>query len=327
MDYGKVLTRSWEIIWKHKILWLFGILAGCGSQQGFNFRGSGNTGYQFGNGDVPPNISPDVQRFFYRMERFFEQNGEIIILLIIGLFVLVMLLVFLFSLIRTFGSVGLIQGALRAEKEAETLTFSQVYEDITPFFWRVFLLNFLVGLVFLTVGLVFAIIAFLGIGVTFGFGMFCLVPLICLLVPVFWYISFVLVQANIALVAEDLTIFKALERGWDLCRTNLGSVIVMGIILTVGTLVISFIIAIPQLMALAPLMAGIFSGILMEEPGVFLGGLGITVICLVLLSPLFILLRGVLLSYVQSAWTLTYLEITGGPQEEGEPALPAETPA
>jgi hypothetical protein len=26
-DFGKVLSRSWQIIWKHKVLWIFGILA------------------------------------------------------------------------------------------------------------------------------------------------------------------------------------------------------------------------------------------------------------------------------------------------------------
>ena len=29
MDIGSVLSRAWQIIWKHKVLWIFGILAGC----------------------------------------------------------------------------------------------------------------------------------------------------------------------------------------------------------------------------------------------------------------------------------------------------------
>ena len=31
MDFGEILSRAWQIIWKHKILWVFGILAGCSS--------------------------------------------------------------------------------------------------------------------------------------------------------------------------------------------------------------------------------------------------------------------------------------------------------
>ena len=34
MDYGEVLSRAWRIIWKHKVLWIFGIMAGCTSGSG-----------------------------------------------------------------------------------------------------------------------------------------------------------------------------------------------------------------------------------------------------------------------------------------------------
>ena len=29
-NFGEVLTRAWQIIWKHRVLWIFGILASCG---------------------------------------------------------------------------------------------------------------------------------------------------------------------------------------------------------------------------------------------------------------------------------------------------------
>lgn len=44
MDYGYVLRRAWEIIWKFKVLWIFGILASCGQASG---SGGGNSGYRF----------------------------------------------------------------------------------------------------------------------------------------------------------------------------------------------------------------------------------------------------------------------------------------
>ncbi len=28
-NFGEVLSRAWQIIWKHKVLWIFGILASC----------------------------------------------------------------------------------------------------------------------------------------------------------------------------------------------------------------------------------------------------------------------------------------------------------
>lgn len=41
MDYGEVLSKAWKIIWKHKILWLFGILASCGALNTMSSGGGG----------------------------------------------------------------------------------------------------------------------------------------------------------------------------------------------------------------------------------------------------------------------------------------------
>ena len=30
MEFGEILTKAWKIIWKFKILWVFGILSSCG---------------------------------------------------------------------------------------------------------------------------------------------------------------------------------------------------------------------------------------------------------------------------------------------------------
>ncbi len=38
MDYGEVLSKAWKIAWKFKVLWIFGILAGCGASQGGKFQ-------------------------------------------------------------------------------------------------------------------------------------------------------------------------------------------------------------------------------------------------------------------------------------------------
>jgi len=70
MDIGEVLSRAWKIIWKYKVLWIFGILASCG-QGGGGGGGGGNSGYRYSQGD--PNVSPEIERFFFGIERFFQQ--------------------------------------------------------------------------------------------------------------------------------------------------------------------------------------------------------------------------------------------------------------
>ena len=49
MNYGEVLSSAWKTIWKHKVLWIFGILAGLGA-------GSGG-GSASGRGNVNPNVN------------------------------------------------------------------------------------------------------------------------------------------------------------------------------------------------------------------------------------------------------------------------------
>ncbi|MGD2028249.1 MAG: hypothetical protein PVI99_10570, partial [Anaerolineales bacterium] len=77
MDYGKILTRALQIIWKYKILWLFGFLANCGGNAG------GSSGASSGGGNVPTfnyqfdadpnNLPPGMYQFFENLGRFFER--------------------------------------------------------------------------------------------------------------------------------------------------------------------------------------------------------------------------------------------------------------
>ncbi|MGD8904906.1 MAG: hypothetical protein PVI67_15190, partial [Anaerolineae bacterium] len=47
MDYGKILTRAWEITWRWKILWILGFLAALGSGGGGG-SSSGSSSYSGG---------------------------------------------------------------------------------------------------------------------------------------------------------------------------------------------------------------------------------------------------------------------------------------
>ena len=52
-DFGGTLRRAWQITWKHKILWLFGLLSAlAGGRANLNFRGP----------SFPSNFQPDEPR-------------------------------------------------------------------------------------------------------------------------------------------------------------------------------------------------------------------------------------------------------------------------
>ena len=314
MDIGYVLTRAWQIIWKHKVLWIFGILAGCANSGNGGGSGSGGrTGDGGGSGQVPPLFQPIVE--------FFENLTDVQIAIIVGVgFLIALVLIVLAVFLGTIGRVGLIRGTQQAEGGAASLVFGELFSGSMPYFWRVFGLGLLVGLLALLVGGSIAIMAILGTVATLGLGLICLIPLICILVPVFWFISVIVEQASIAIVLEDLGVMDGLRRGWEVVRANLGTMIVMALILTLGVGGIGgFIIALPIVLIALPAIIGTAVGQMPTDQTLPAGWI-LAGVCFIAYLPVLILLNGILRSYIETAWTLTFMKLTGKPSAALQPA-------
>ncbi len=323
MDFGDILSRAGQIIWKHKVLWLFGILASCG--QGGGGGSSGGTNFNVGGTAPNPQTPPGMRRFVFGMQRFFENiEAWQLAAIIIGVFILFIVLVLLTLALQTIGRVGLIQGAALADKGEAHLTIGELFESGKPYFWRVLGLNLLLGLAtFAAVMLMIVPMVLIGV-VTAGIGFLCLLPLICLLVPLFWAIGIIIEQANIALVLEDQNILEAIQRGWDVFRQNLGNYIVMGLILGIGSAVVGVILVLPLLIVVIPIFTGIILGSQANNDFFFGGGLAVAALCFLAYLPVLIVLRGILRAYIQAAWTLTFQQLTQPPFEGIDAAPPPE---
>jgi hypothetical protein len=158
--------------------------------------------------------------------------------------------------------------------------------------------------------------------VTFGLGLICLIPLICLLIPIGIIIGVVIDQSTIAIVAENLGIFEGLQRGWDVVRNNLGPIALIWLILGLGIRFIGgLILSLPILLFLIPLLIAAISG---SEQAFGIGAI-ISAICVIGYLPFLIVLSGMLNSYVQSGWTLTFLRLTRpqaiAPEQLPEPSI------
>jgi hypothetical protein len=313
MDIGSVLSRSWQIIWKHKILWIFGILAGCtngGGGGGSGWRGGGGGS---GGGQVPPQFLPFVRPF----ENL--TDGQIALLVGIG-FLVALVLIVVAVFLGTIGRVGLIRGTQQAEGGAASLVFGELFSGSMPYFWRVFGLGLLVGLLALIVGGGIAVLAILGAVATLGIGLICLIPLICVLVPVFWFIGVVVEQASIAIVLENLGVMDGLRRGWEVVRLNLGTMIVMALILVLGVGGIGgLIIGLPVVFIVLPAVLG---GVVGTNQSIG-GGLFLAAVCFIAYLPVLLVLNGILRSYIETAWTLTFMRLTGKPVAALQPASEA----
>lgn len=312
MDFGYVLKRAWQIVWRFKILWLFGILASCG--QAANSAGS-NSSYQFSGADTNTTM---------QIERYFNQLGTAEIAVLAGIGLLALLVVIILAILfSTVGRIGLIRGTMKAEEGAQRLTFGELWRDGMAYFWRVFGMNLLIGVIIFLVVMITIVISAILTGVTLGIFLVCLIPLMCLLIPVGWAVYVVIEQANVALVVENLGITQAISRGWQVVWKNLGSMIVMSLvlILVVG-LIGGLLIGLPFLVVAAPVFIGYATG---TTEAIWNGWI-ISGLCFLGYLPFLLLLSGILKAYTASAWTLTFTNLTHKPAQSliEAPDLPQE---
>ena len=295
LDFGNVLTRAWQIVWKHKVLWIFGIFAGCSRGGGGGTGGGGGgSGQQNYGSDTPFN----GDRLWSQASQWLEQNWWVIVIAAI----LVLLIILLALYLGTIGRIALIQGTYQAEAGAERLSFGELFSSSRPYFWRVLGLSVLIGIALVAILLPIGLFG----AVTAGVGFLCALPIICLMIPVAWGVSIVLEQANVAIVTENLGIADGVRRGWSVVRASLGSVIVMALILWILSLVAGVVTAIPIFAAFLPALFGLMAGSedFTSTPFIVAG------LCVVAYLPVLIVLSGIITAYVQSAWALIYMRLT-----------------
>ncbi len=313
-NFGEVLTRAWQIVWKRRALWIFGMLASC-SRGGANVNWSLNGG-SGGNGGFnggTPNLPPQVEQFL----QFVVRNAVSMIAITIAI-VCIIWIVALF--LGTIGRIGLIRGTWQAES-SEDVPFGQLFSESLPYFWRVFGLSVLVGLPFLFVigGLVAGMVALIfGASLSQGnnasvFGFLAFLPFIllciCLLIPIGFVVNLIVRQVERAIVLENEGVLPALSRGWEIFRSNLGPLLLMEIILAVIGFVVGLVVALPLLILLVPTMFAFMAGNIFGN-GPNWNTLAFALACMCILAPVLWLIRGIMVAYIESAWTLTYMRIT-----------------
>jgi len=126
IDIGKILKRSWHILWNFRVLWIFGVLLAitAGGNAASN-GGSGNNGYRFNgsNGYTGiPSTNPTIQQF----NNWFQQNLEPLAVhpeQHIATFVWIGVAIFLFIMV-----VGLLFGLVRYPSETAVIRMVDEYE-------------------------------------------------------------------------------------------------------------------------------------------------------------------------------------------------------
>lgn len=328
MDYGKIISESWSLLWKNKILWVFGFLAalgGGGGGSGFNGNFSGSN-FQFPSGGNGPSDATTNQ-----FDKLFEAFGArdlalslnetaalvgistaLFLAIIAALFVIGIVL----WLVGLVARAGLIS-AVVADQNGKPITWSHLLTDGPRHLWR--LVGLKIVLYIVPILLFFGTFAFMFGSIFLSFagasGDFSqppaflgLMPIIicgfaCIGIPLMIALQIVDGYAFRGIVMDELGIVDSIKRGWCVGLDNLGSTIVLGIIFVLIGIAFAVVLAIVLLVPFGLIFAfgaepsiGFFTTIGITALVILLGAAVVNTFCVGLQS---------------IAFSKLYLEFTG----------------
>ena len=289
-DVGEVLSRTWQITWKHKVLWVYGFLQTMASFLLLPLV-------------LIPIFAPLLS----------GRPGEFQKIVTEPWFLLLFILDFLLFLFVLYPLSVLVNGALsvgvwRAESGEEKLSFMEMIHESLPFFWR------LLGLMLLfTLGMMLVMFAISAVQtvlsvVTLGIASICLAPLSLLTYPAMfvWYVC--MEQSMAAIVVDNMNVTDAARQGWQVFRNNIAGVVVIGLVLYFGVSIIGMIAIMPMMVPFfaVPFAIGVeeFNRTILVVAG----------LCATIYLPFFAIFQGAMITLMKSGWILTYLRLTRSPK-------------
>jgi hypothetical protein len=307
MNYGRVLSRAWEITWRWKVLWILGFLAALGSGGGGG--GGGGSSYSTSGNEWP-------SWWGYQYQEPYIPPG--MVAAIIGLACLALIIGIAIWVVSVIARGGLIAGVQQVEEEGQT-SFGLAWRAGARRFWTLFGISILAAIpliILVVAGIVTLIVMFAGSGFAFESsdaagaigivssilcgGAFC-----CGMIIVAILLQQIRVYAERAAILESLGWIEAFLRGWNVLKANLGPTIIFWLIfLAIG---IVFFIGIAAILAAVTLpfialLVNVDLGPWLLAP-VCCGGLVFVIAAA--------LINAIVQTFTSATWTLAYREMVG----------------
>jgi len=329
IDYSRLMSDTWRLVWRHKFLWFFGFFAA-----GSTSIGGGNFDYSSSSQQNGRGAQSSTSR---QIEDWVTAHLTLLLILAAAAVVLLILL-WLWSIVCR----GAVIGSVRDRRRDKPISFGSAFSRGRESFWRLLLFDLfllllvvclmviLLALILMVVFLAAAagdagrvILVLLGLWLlTFiGFGMgylFC-----CALLFLPWIlISTIVIFATRAVVLESLRPMAALRRSFRLIMDNLTHVLFLFLI-SVGLSIAAAIIMV---------MAGGVSAIPAIIAWVVAYNQSWTVLTIVIASVLlilpltvFIVAAALMNTYFTAYWTIGFDKIAGY-EPADEPKAPNVKP-
>lgn len=297
INYIQILKDAWQITWKNRFLWLFGLLIAIASPGGLNSN--------FNTGGSEKIDDASVQK----ASDFIAQNLHWIIAGIIALIVLVIILVIIGIIARA----GLLK-SIDAVLKNKPIGFKAGMKEGKKYLGKLFVLGLTIFfLVFASVIVLALPVVLLLINKAIVTGVFLGILAFIILVPVIALCSFLKAYGNIYVVLGELSAWNALEKAYELFRKNmLASIIMWLLFIPIGFALMLAIIMILVPLALLFLATGFGLYFAAGTPGAIITAcVGVICFLAIILS-----VRSVYETFIQSAWYLFFLEIARPKAEE-----------
>ncbi|MDD3284235.1 MAG: hypothetical protein PHZ07_01430 [Patescibacteria group bacterium] len=303
--YRSILKKAWQITWKYKFLWFFGVFAlwlGNGGEMQIFF----NTMYSVE--DMTSSIIPQGVRDFFLLDALHNAQGflgilnwatMVLIMIIIAIIVIWIIIISQTAIIKATNDIA----------ENKPVKFKDIFNKSKDYFIEVLGLNFvskfLITLIVLVIAIPLLLFVIQAGGEKFKFVIGIIVWLFFL--PVATIISFVIKYAINFVIIKGEKFVPSISKAWNLFKTNwLISIEMMATLLIINTF-IGLIVIYLTLVILGPYN--------MDLLVIYAFTNGDITMVLFKIIPLVVLYLfvGMFISVFQtSAWALLFNELTSG---------------
>jgi len=295
MDYGALVKKALDVMWKFKYLWVFGFFVQVISGGGW---GIGRISDKWDRFRMPGGHWSDSWHGLNGLKLTIGDHISELGLVIILLLILAVFLLFLIFLVLGIISQGGLIHCVSRIRAGEKPTLGDGWSVGIKNFWRmlgiwiIIMVLVLASILLILVPFILVIIASGVFGLLFGMFM---IPLFILAII---FISLIDFYSTRTCILEGKGVFDSLAGGWETLKNNLGKTIMVTIISVGSTIVyiIGFIIA----------------GLFLAIPFVLIaiGNLFLGIVLGVLAGLIYIIvITGAWGAYIDSFWTLAFLEM------------------
>lgn len=298
INYFEILKHAWQITWRNKYLWWFGLILAIGSG-GFNFN-------------FPLNANDkkiDDGKFIQAASAFLDRYWQWIIAGFILLFILIIVL----AVLKIISRAGLIKSVSEIIF-GKAATFKKGLSEGKKYFWKLFSLGLIVF--FFIFGIMLALftpVVFLIYLKSYIWAAFLGIFAVLLIIVLGIIVSFIKEYARLYLVLSNLNIRNSLENGYLLFRKNILPSIIFSLLLVAIGMIIGLAILFSVIIIAAMFfMLGLAFYLLLKWIGVVMVAIpGILVIIAVGLA-----VQSIFAVFRQTAWILFFQEIAAVKSEE-----------